>query len=1358
MQPFLVLQVSVAAPDVFSVELNLTDRSGTKRRLLLSTAYSKVTRTSLHTQLPLATLIRDTWVNLCLDLPSIVAGCFPGHEHRHVDGVTLSAQCRVRRVFTLRAPPMDTVSYMRAVPGAMPIPAAADFPATCVSQTQVLGMPDLETAPSPSGTRHTASAGFGGGRPGSQDDGDRSLTRANDLGTPGLDRKARSFGARKGSLAPGDGTVLAFGSRVPVALSPQVKSRGGGGASGDPAHPPGLMAGAELLNPFPLFPDAAAGASNPASVTSSPAKAPKSLRPMGAAGALPSPGPPAAPPARPPAGGPRAPGAAGPSPTPLSSSYPEAGAAAAPKPPKLHQRRPHRLLPIDIRAIRESEGEGDLLGVARSPPGSGADEDPLGSSGPTLRQAVQQLRRRAGDMTPPSGAVSAGAYAPSELDLSYGMPSPPPRAPAAPSRGDAAPEPERAGRRPPGRRGSDAAPEAPPPAARRQSLRGGGGDGGDPKPVSMYEFRTDPRVREGHGVLQSVDVGASADARVADSRELGLRLLGRDAPDLATAPDLAPPGAGAGAGAGSLSPRYVRASQGQWAGQWDGASAPAGYDDDLSSDEGPGASDVARGARGSLEVPGAAPGPGAAMQLQGFKAPMSPQKGARRRTSSTDRRGRGSVEHPRGAGAEDAAGVALSLADSASQSGRRAARSRATPVESRRRLLEAAIAHSRSRVTVAGGPASDLLSLAASPAGSGPAPGWGPGSLPSPRERVQDRSFLSEHHGPAPSDLEGGPAAGHADAPSLSLSVTGQGVPPGGLARGAASDFEVTFGAGFGRRARGAALGDTLGGTLGSGAGRDAPGGGPGSPGAAGPGASLALSHGDALGPEPSHATNLVESPVARAGDGSAVEHWARQSPGGPPPAGAGAVPVPPPPALEGEDRAPGRESGGGGRPRIESSSVLAGSPVKPPPPGHPHRGTPTEGGPGAAPRGPAPLASPALDVSASASGSVLARSTAWATDDPAPEGGPVPPGAGAPGRAAAHPASLREAPRGPDLWVEGLLEDEMDCVVAAINPPGGGGGSGRASPGGAGQGAPRGGGGGAGPGAPPRAPPARVDSSGSGAGWGPVAIGAPLRGGDSPEPSPAFARRADARDHVVSYITGFDARKRSRGSAPAGAPGAPAGAGSRVGSSPGGSPPPALLLARGGSADKENGGAAGGRGGAAPHFATPPRHDGAPPLAGSRGVSGGSHDDARGAGHAGRRLGTGKSDQGARVPGDAAASACGPRGPGTPGRHWALRDSRGSRGGADRSREASRMSDWDPDLLGAQGSRMFTPPVLPGWRGEAKPRDAPSGDGAAGPQVFHADAGAGGAGGAGDVMELIYDPVLNCYYDAATSQYYEIK
>jgi len=200
------------------------------------------------------------------------------------------------------------------------------------------------------------------------------------------------------------------------------------------------------------------------------------------------------------------------------------------------------------------------------------------------------------------------------------------------------------------------------------------------------------------------------------------------------------------------------------------------------------------------------------------------------------------------------------------------------------------------------------------------------------------------------------------------------------------------------------------------------------------------------------------------------------------------------------------------------------------------------------------------------------------------------------------------------------------------------------------------------------------------------------------------------------------------------------------------------VLLARGGSAVAEDGGAAGGGGGAAPHFASPPRHDGAPPLAGSRGVAGGGHDGARGAGHAGRRLGTGKSDQGARVPGDAAASACGPRGPGTPGRHWALRDSRGSRGGADRSREASRMSDWDPDLLGAQGSRMFTPPVLPGWRGEAKPRDAPSGDGAAGPQVFHAAAGAGGAGGAGDVMELIYDPVLNCYYDAATSQYYEIK
>ena len=109
------------------------------------------------------------------------------------------------------------------------------------------------------------------------------------------------------------------------------------------------------------------------------------------------------------------------------------------------------------------------------------------------------------------------------------------------------------------------------------------------------------------------------------------------------------------------------------------------------------------------------------------------------------------------------------------------------------------------------------------------------------------------------------------------------------------------------------------------------------------------------------------------------------------------------------------------------------------------------------------------------------------------------------------------------------------------------------------------------------------------------------------------------------------------------------------------------------------------------------------------------------------------------------------------------MHDSKGSQAFAEPSREASRMSDWDHDPLGSHmGSRIFTPPVLPGWKVEAKHRGeilSKSGeDGEAGdPQVFHMGRAAGGDG-AVDVMELVFDPMLNCYYDAATNQYYDIK
>lgn len=121
-------------------------------------------------------------------------------------------------------------------------------------------------------------------------------------------------------------------------------------------------------------------------------------------------------------------------------------------------------------------------------------------------------------------------------------------------------------------------------------------------------------------------------------------------------------------------------------------------------------------------------------------------------------------------------------------------------------------------------------------------------------------------------------------------------------------------------------------------------------------------------------------------------------------------------------------------------------------------------------------------------------------------------------------------------------------------------------------------------------------------------------------------------------------------------------------------------------------------------------------------------------------------------------------------------------------SGEPSRgqLSDWDQEIGSLMlGSRIFTPPVVPASRVNAVRHRGSEGE-ATGPQVREMGltastrchlimvrrAGQPNAGpcapfaqifhnttaGAPGVVDLIYDPMLNCYYDAATSQYYAIK
>ena len=113
-QPYLVLQLTVPSQKPFALELSISDTTKARRRVLLSTSFREPVRTPLHTRLPLASLHREVWLNLTFDLFDLVGKCFPGATYSRLEAVTIHAACKVRRVFTLKAPPLEGSSGLLA--------------------------------------------------------------------------------------------------------------------------------------------------------------------------------------------------------------------------------------------------------------------------------------------------------------------------------------------------------------------------------------------------------------------------------------------------------------------------------------------------------------------------------------------------------------------------------------------------------------------------------------------------------------------------------------------------------------------------------------------------------------------------------------------------------------------------------------------------------------------------------------------------------------------------------------------------------------------------------------------------------------------------------------------------------------------------------------------------------------------------------------------------------------------------------------------------------------------------------------------------------------------------------------------
>ncbi|KFM11019.1 Uncharacterized protein C3orf67, partial [Aptenodytes forsteri] len=137
-QQFLTLQIFVPLGQDFSTELLITDLGNIKRRLYLSTVHKELSVTPLHAKIPLFTIKRKIWCNMCIDLVAFTSEIFRGAVFQSLDGISISANCKLRKIFTLKSKPQDTAEEddMCVVPF-MPYKPTDVIPRTCQLNTDV---------------------------------------------------------------------------------------------------------------------------------------------------------------------------------------------------------------------------------------------------------------------------------------------------------------------------------------------------------------------------------------------------------------------------------------------------------------------------------------------------------------------------------------------------------------------------------------------------------------------------------------------------------------------------------------------------------------------------------------------------------------------------------------------------------------------------------------------------------------------------------------------------------------------------------------------------------------------------------------------------------------------------------------------------------------------------------------------------------------------------------------------------------------------------------------------------------------------------------------------------------------------
>ena len=134
-QRCIVFQLFVKSNHEFSVELVVTDLAKNRRNLLFSTSHKELNIQPLSARIPIKCINRDQWTNFVIDLAFLINELWKNQTFKTIDAISMCANCKLRRVFTLKNIPNAEIGLMSEESL-----VSVDFPEDSNSKTQLFNL------------------------------------------------------------------------------------------------------------------------------------------------------------------------------------------------------------------------------------------------------------------------------------------------------------------------------------------------------------------------------------------------------------------------------------------------------------------------------------------------------------------------------------------------------------------------------------------------------------------------------------------------------------------------------------------------------------------------------------------------------------------------------------------------------------------------------------------------------------------------------------------------------------------------------------------------------------------------------------------------------------------------------------------------------------------------------------------------------------------------------------------------------------------------------------------------------------------------------------------------------------------